>query len=103
VKVGQHVDWVNTNSKKQSGFWHGIIIKIEGNDVHVLWLLSNSKRNRPPGNNNHPYHLGYETVEVKSELRLCNDGLVCSNETGDLHPKQNPWGRKFGVALKDAG
>jgi hypothetical protein len=39
---------------------------------------------------------------VKSALRTCSDGLTCSGAVGNLHPRTNFWGQRFGVASEDA-
>ena len=102
LEVGQQVDWIERNTNRQREFWHGVITRIEGSQVHVLWLLSNTKRSAPLAPNTHPHHFGYATVEVKSALRACSDGLTCSGDVGNLHPRTNFWGRRFGVASVDA-
>ena len=92
IQVGDFVDSIR--GPKQSKF-HGIVTKIEGSHISVMWLKSSETRdvNKINGTYSVAFQRGYTTVQNKSEIVLC-DAVNLSPH----HPKTNPWGRKFGLS-----
>ena len=92
IGVGDFVDSIR--GPRQSKF-HGIVTKIDGPNISVMWLKSSETRdcNQISTTYSVAYQRGYTTVQKKSELVFCD---VTSPSIH--HPKTNPWGRKFGVS-----
>ena len=90
-KVGDFVDSIR--GPKQSKF-HGIIIKVDGAHIHVMWLKSSETRDfNKIDTYAVAYHRGYTTIEIMSALVICE---VTNPST--YHPETNPWGAKFGLS-----
>jgi hypothetical protein len=92
IQVGDFVDALR--GPKQSKF-HGIVTKIDGSNISVMWLKSSETRdvNIINGTYSISYCRGYTTVQRKSALVFCD-----ASDPTIYHPKSNPWGRKFGVS-----
>ena len=91
LKVGDFVDWIA--GPKQSRF-HGIITKVDGADVHVMWLKSSETKDfNNIGNYAVAYHRGYTTIEKMPVLVICEVA-----NPSNYHPETNPWGAKFGLS-----
>jgi hypothetical protein len=93
LTVGDFVDYI----KKSKENWHGLIVKIDNEDIWVLWLMSDVERQTSPSKKQkNAYYRGYTTIHPESELALCQrkeDG----SWSGRRHPKTNPWGEIYGM------
>jgi hypothetical protein len=94
LSVGDFVDY----TAKRSEAWHGIIVKLEGQDVWVLWLMADVSRDHSPlSAQKNAYYRGYTTIHSENDLALCQRSSRGS-WTGPKHPlATNPWGEKYGM------
>jgi hypothetical protein len=93
-RVGDFVDGI----RKPSEAWHGLIVKIVGSEIWVLWLMADVSRDHSPlKSQKNAYYRGYTTIHPDTELALCTRngrGIW----TGPKHPlASNPWGEKYGM------
>jgi hypothetical protein len=90
---GTEVDYCKPKLKPD-GMWHGVVVRDLGDEIEVLWLMSEEASDYfelADKKVKVRYHRGYTTKQPSKWI------TACSNRTSGYHPSKNPWGKKYGV------